>query len=90
MKNIYLKVPSINELHYGQEWMNDPKTMSYNAGYDIDLKGYDKNTGTIIKYIDERMIIYNILDDMRLLTRFDNNELKESVVNYTKKILKLN
>ena len=33
------------------------------------------------------MIIYGILDDIRLLTRFDNNELKENVVNYARKIL---
>ena len=59
MKNIYLKVPSINELHYRQEWMNDPKTMSYNAGYDIDLKGYDKNTGTITKSNEEMIDWYN-------------------------------
>ena len=42
MQNIFLKVPSIDELNYRQEWMNDPKTMSYNAGYDLELKGYDK------------------------------------------------
>ena len=59
MKNIYLKVPSINELHYRQNWMKDPKTMSYNAGYDIDLKGYDKNTGTITKSNEEMIAWYN-------------------------------
>ncbi len=35
--------------------MNDPKTMEYNAGYDIELKGYNKQTGTISK-TDEEMI----------------------------------
>lgn len=59
MKNIYLKVPSINELHYKQKWMTDPKTMSYNAGYDIDIKGYDKQTGTITKTIEEMIAWYN-------------------------------
>ena len=59
MKNIYLKVPSINELHYRQKWMKDPKTMSYNAGYDIDLKGYDKNTGTTTKSNEEMIAWYN-------------------------------
>ena len=57
MPNIYLKVPNIEELHYRKEWMNDPKTMSYNAGYDIELQGYNKETGTITK-TDEEMIAW--------------------------------
>ena len=59
MPNTYLKVPSIDELHYRQEWMKDPKTMSYNAGYDMDLKGYDKETGTITKTDEEMITWYN-------------------------------
>lgn len=59
MPNIYLKVPSIEELHYRQEWMNDSKTMSYNAGYDIELKGYNKETGTITKTDEELLTWYN-------------------------------
>lgn len=56
---IYLKSPKIDELHYRQEWMKDPKTMNYNVGYDMDLKGYDKETGTITKTDDERITWYN-------------------------------
>ena len=64
MSNIYLKVPSIEELHYRQEWMKDINTMSYNAGYDIDLKGYDKITGTITKTDEEMMNkILNIINE---------------------------
>ena len=59
MINIYLKVPSIDELRYRQEWMKDPKTMSYNADYDMDLKGYDKETGTITKTDEEMITWYN-------------------------------
>ncbi len=59
MPNTYLKVPSIDELHYRQEWMKDLKTMSYNAGYDMDLKGYDKETGTITKTDEEMITWYN-------------------------------
>lgn len=59
MSNIYLKVPSIDELHYRQEWMKDFRTMSYNAGFDMDLKGYDKATGTISKTDEEMVIWYN-------------------------------
>ena len=57
--NIYLKVPSIEELHYRQEWMKDEKTMYYNAGFDIDLEGYDKETGTITKADEEMINWYN-------------------------------
>lgn len=56
---IYLKVPTINELHYRQEWMRDSKTMSYNAGYEMNLKGYDKITGTINKNDEEMLDWYN-------------------------------
>lgn len=59
MARIYLKVPTIEELNYRQDWMQDPKTMSYNAGFDMDLKGYDKNTGTIIKTKEEMVDWYN-------------------------------
>lgn len=59
MKKIFLKTPSISELYYRQIWLNDPKTMSYNAGYDLDLKGYDKNTGIISKTDDEMIDWYN-------------------------------
>ena len=57
MQKVYLKIPTIQDLHYRQEWMKDIKTMSYNAGYDINLKGYDIATGTISK-TDEEMIAW--------------------------------
>ena len=59
MKKVFLVVPSIEDLKYRQKWMNDPKTMSYNAGFDLELKGYDKETGTISKTDDEMINWYN-------------------------------
>ena len=59
MVKIYLEVPSKNDLYYRQKWMNDPITMSYNAGFDMDLKGYDKKTGTISKTDEEMLEWYN-------------------------------
>lgn len=56
---VYLKVPNTDELHYRQKWMNDPNTMNYNAGYDIKLKGYNKETGTITKTNEEMIEWYN-------------------------------
>ena len=60
MKRIFLVVPIIEDLKYRKKWMKDSKTMSYNAGFDMDLKGYDKNTGTITK-TDEEMINWRII-----------------------------
>lgn len=56
---LYLKQPNINELHYRQEWMQDYKTMKYNAGYDLDLNGYGKTTGIIVKTNEEMLTWYN-------------------------------
>ena len=55
MNKVYLKVPNKDDLKYCQSWMMDPDTMSYNAGYDIDLSGYNKADGTIHKS-DEDML----------------------------------
>lgn len=59
MKKIHLIVPTKEDLHYRQEWMNDPKTMNYNSGFDMNLKGYDKITGTISKTDKEMIDWYN-------------------------------
>ena len=59
MKDIKLVVPSIEDIKYRQEWMKDQKTMSYNAGYDLDVKGYDKSTGIINKTDEEMIEWYN-------------------------------
>lgn len=42
-----LHIPEYSELWYRQKIMNDPDTMSYNKGYNIDFDGYDKETGCI-------------------------------------------
>lgn len=54
MKHVYLKTPEAKELYYRQIWMMDPETMSYNAGYDREMDGYDKASGTICK-TDEQL-----------------------------------
>lgn len=40
-----------------------------------------------LTYLDERMIIYSILNDIMLLTRFKHNNLKERIVKNSKLIL---
>lgn len=59
MKRVFLVVPNKEDLKYRQKWMNDPKTMSYNAGFDLNLKDYNKETGTISKTDEEMLIWYD-------------------------------
>lgn len=59
MINVFLKEPRKDQLFYRQEWMNDPETMEYNAGYDMELKGYNKQTGTISKTYEEMLEWYD-------------------------------
>lgn len=40
-----------------------------------------------VDYLEERMLIYSMVDDFRLLTRLRNDELKENVIAYSKEIL---
>ena len=47
MKNITLIVPKLEDYYYEQKLNEDPSTMSYNADYDLPLKGYHYDTGCI-------------------------------------------
>lgn len=46
-EQLYLHIPSCEELWYRRKIMQDPDTMSYNRGYDLTFDGYDKATGCI-------------------------------------------
>ena len=59
MINVFLKVPRKDQLVYRQEWMNDSDTMEYNAGYDMKVKGNNKQTGTISKPKEEMLEWYD-------------------------------
>lgn len=47
-KTVHLHIPSLDELRYRQKIMQDPATMAYNRGYDIDSPDYDRETGCIL------------------------------------------
>ena len=81
MSNIYLKVPNIEDIHYKQKWMQDPKTMSYNAGYEVDIEGYDNKTGTITKTDKEMINWYNdwINNPDKYYAYIYNNEIEEPI-----------
>ena len=44
MNNLELIIPKITDLWFKKEIKEDPKTMDYNAGYDLSFKGYNKQT----------------------------------------------
>ena len=46
-KNIKLHKPTVQELWFREKCMSDPKTMAYNAGYDVSYDGYHRDTGCI-------------------------------------------
>jgi hypothetical protein len=54
---------------------------------DVYIKKYYPRFAKI-EYIDERMTIYRILNDLYLLNKYDNKELIESIVNYSKELIK--
>lgn len=47
MNRLYLKVPRLEEMSYRQSLLSNPETMSYNKGYDIPIKNYNKENGCI-------------------------------------------
>ena len=46
-KQVVLYEPKIEDLWFRQECNQDPNTMSYNAGYDLDCAGYHFETGCV-------------------------------------------
>lgn len=47
MKEVFFKKPLVEDLWFRTKCMQDPNTMSYNAGYDVGYKGYHYDTGCI-------------------------------------------
>ena len=73
------------------KWANiemDPyqKTEDY-KNIDIYIKKYYEDFSKI-EHIDKRMIIYRVLNDMGLLSRLDNDELKENILKYSSDLVK--
>lgn len=77
-------------VNYPWKWANsemDPyqKSEDYVNIFEYVKKYYSRLKE--IKYLDERMIIYSVLDDIRHLPRFKNMEDKEKVINNSKKLI---
>ena len=47
MNKLYLSVPTKDEMWFKKEMEADPKTMDYNAGYNVTYNGYNYEDGTI-------------------------------------------
>lgn len=46
-EELNLHIPNYGELRYRQKILRDPETMCYNKGYDLNFKGYDRETGCL-------------------------------------------
>ncbi len=53
MKKVELRIPILEDMKYRQKWMMDDDTMSYNAGMECFIPGYNYETGTIEKNDEE-------------------------------------
>lgn len=60
--SIYLKIPEYEDLDFYKEILMDPNTMNYNKGYDINIEGYDYETGCI-NYFDKEKWYKKIMRD---------------------------
>ena len=47
MKKIEFYIPKSNELLFRQQCLEDPKTMEYNSGYEVEYAGYHYEIGCI-------------------------------------------
>ena len=62
---VYLHVPEFEELDYYIDLLKDSNTMNYNAGYDLNLDGYDKSTGCIHSFNSEKWYKRQMIDKNR-------------------------
>ena len=53
MLNLTLIVPQKDDLWFKKEIKEDPSTMDYNAGYDLNFSGYNRENGTIQTNLQE-------------------------------------
>ena len=85
MNNIELVVPEIKDYYYEQKIKSDPKTMSYNAGYDVSYYGYHYDTGCIDFPEDRWKMVYEKRkNEGRFFAYIRDNSINEYIgyVNY--------
>lgn len=89
MEKFYLKVPNLDELSYRKQILADPRTMTYNTGYNQENKGYDCKTGTI-DFSEEKwndwynLWVNNEPEKYYAYIMLDNAPIGEVALNYNK------
>lgn len=71
---VYLYVPKYNELEYYNNILLDPKTMEYNAGFNLNLDGYEYETGCVKSFDKEKWYKKQILDKNRYFAYVINKQ----------------
>lgn len=88
---VYLHIPNYNELDYYSELLKDPNTMNYNSGYDLNLDGYEYETGCITKFDKEKWYKRQISDKNRyfayIVSKKDNNPVGYLNFHYDNELL---
>ena len=80
---ISLYVPNVEDLWFRKECMEDPKTMSYNAGYDVSYSGYHYDSGCIDFPKDKWQNWYNEkINNNNLFYAYILDEEKNNYVGY--------
>ena len=85
MKNISLYIPKLEDYWYQEKIESDPKTMSYNAGYDVSYFGYHYDTGCIDFPKSKWKEVYNKrIKENKYFAYIKDNNLNEFIgyVNY--------
>ena len=66
---IILEIPTKETLYFKKEIKEDPNTMDYNAGYDLNFSGYNREDGTMYRdVIGLKNKIYCKFEDPELRT----------------------
>lgn len=85
MKNISFYIPKLEDYWYEEKLQSDPKTMSYNAGYDVSYFGYHYDTGCIDFPKDKWIETFNKrVKENKFFAYIKDNEIDEFIgyVNY--------
>ena len=76
MHDLILIKPELKDYWYEQKLNEDKDTMSYNAGYDINLEGYDYDTGIILFGNPEDLKTRSIVETLFMVANDNELDLK--------------
>lgn len=82
MHKLILVKPNLKDYWYEQKLNEDKDTMSYNAGYDINLEGYDYDTGIILFPKERWKVMYEKRKKEQRWFYYIKDVLKDEYVGY--------